>query len=254
MSNFSEITPYIKELASLSNSNNHILPEMYTKHHVYRGLRDLNGNGVVTGLTEISYIKAKEIAEDGSDIPCDGQLFFRGVNVRDFVSGFLKEDRFGFEEAAYLLLFSDLPNKEQLDSFNSTLAEYRALPSAFVRDMILKAPGQDMMNILSRSVLALYAYDDNPDDISVENVLRQSLQLIARFPLLSVYGYQSYQHFHKDQAQRSWIVAKHLQLCDGIIINSSCGIVGGKNGCCTVDSFNNFHINSFLYVGVLILA
>ncbi len=199
MSNYSEITPYIKELASLSNSNNHILPEMYTKHHVYRGLRDLNGNGVVTGLTEISYIKAKEIAEDGSDIPCDGQLFFRGVNVRDFVAGFLNEDRFGFEEAAYLLLFSNLPNREQLANFNSVLAEYRALPAAFVRDMILKAPGQDMMNILSRSVLALYAYDDNPDDISVENVLRQSLQLIARFPLLSVYGYQSYQHFHKDQ-------------------------------------------------------
>lgn len=193
---YSEITPYISSLADLSNRNNHITPEMYPQHHVNRGLRDMNGNGVVTGLTEVSRIKAKEICGDGTERPCDGQLYYRGINVRDLVAGFMNDDRFGFEEIIYLLLFSELPTKKELDEFSSELGEYRSLPTSFVRDMILKAPGRDMMNILSRSVLALYAYDENPDDISVANVLRQCLQLIAVFPLLSVYGYQSYQHYH----------------------------------------------------------
>ena len=193
---YSEITPYIRKLAELSNRSNGILPEMYAQHKVNRGLRDLNGNGVVTGLTEISNIKAKEKAPDGTDIPCKGELFYRGINVGDLVQGFLKDRRLGFEEAVYLLLFSELPDTEQLARFRETLSDYRSLPTSFVRDMILKAPGKDMMNILSRSVLALYAYDENPDDISVPNVLRQCLQLIAIFPLLAVYGYQSYQHYH----------------------------------------------------------
>ena len=193
---YSEITPYIRKLAELSSRSNGILPEMYAQHKVNRGLRDLNGNGVVTGLTEISNIKAKEKAPDGTDIPCKGELFYRGINVGDLVQGFLKDRRLGFEEAVYLLLFSELPDTEQLARFRETLSDYRSLPTSFVRDMILKAPGKDMMNILSRSVLALYAYDENPDDISVPNVLRQCLQLIAIFPLLAVYGYQSYQHYH----------------------------------------------------------
>lgn len=196
MKNYSEITPYIKELAALSNAGNKIKPEMYSEHKVNRGLRDLNGNGVVTGLTEVSKIKAKEILPDGTSVPCKGELFYRGVNVRDMVSALLKEDRFGFEEAVYLLLFSKLPNFCELSRFSDELATYRSLPTSFTRDMILKAPGKDMMNILSRSVLALYAYDENPDDISVENVLRQCMQLIAVFPMLSVYGYQSYRHYH----------------------------------------------------------
>ncbi len=183
-------------MAARSCENNGIRPEMYAENHVFRGLRDLNGNGVVTGLTEISQIKAKETAPDGTEIPCEGQLYYRGYNVRDLVRGFSDDHRFGFEEAVYLLLFSTLPNEKQLKSFSDTLSEYRSLPTSFVRDMILKAPGKDMMNVLSRSVLALYAYDDNPDDISVANVLRQCLQLIAMFPLLSVYGYQSFQHYH----------------------------------------------------------
>lgn len=193
---YSEVTPYIRELAELSARNNGIVPEMYAQHKVNRGLRDINGKGVVTGLTEISHIKAKEKAADGSEIPCAGQLFYRGINVQDLVQGFLKDCRLGFEETVYLLLFSELPNAEQLSRFRQTLSDYRTLPTSFVRDMILKAPGKDMMNILSRSVLALYAYDENPDDISVSNVLRQCLQLIAVFPMLSVYGYQSYQHYH----------------------------------------------------------
>ena len=197
---YSAITPYIAKMAEISNKNNGIESEMYLKHRVNRGLRDLNGNGVVTGLTEVSTIIAKKVGEDGEVLPCEGKLCYRGVNVRDLVDGFTKDDRFGFEETVYLLLFGQLPNESELKDFTKQLSNYRSLPKSFVRDMILKAPGKDMMNILSRSVLALYAYDDNPDDISVENVLRQCLQLIAMFPLLAVYGYQSYRHYHRGKS------------------------------------------------------
>ena len=200
MSNYSEITPYTRKLASLSDSGNGIKTDMYAQNHVYRGLRDINGNGVVAGLTEVSHIMAKDIDENGNSIPCEGRLFYRGIDIRDIVSGFLSDNRHGFEETVYLLLFSKLPAKEELEKFSSQLSAYRSLPPSFVRDMILKAPGRDMMNILSRSVLALYAYDDNPDDISTPNVLRQCLQLIAQFPLLAVYGYQSFQHYHNNNS------------------------------------------------------
>ena len=200
MKNYSEITPYIEELAALSCRNNTIAPDMYSQYHVNRGLRDMNGNGVVTGLTEISMVQAKEQGPDGQPVPCHGKLCYRGINVRDLVDGFIKEDRFGFEEVVYLLLFSKLPNREELERFKKELSEYRSLPTSFVRDMILKAPGKDMMNVLSRSVLALYAYDENPDDISVANVLRQSLQLISVFPMLAVYGYHSFQHYHQGKS------------------------------------------------------
>ena len=197
---YSEITPYLEEMAKQSSEHNGILPQMYEQYHVFRGLRDINGNGVVTGLTEVSRIKAKEKTPDGEEVPCEGQLYYRGINVRNLVDGFLKDKRFGFEETVYLLLFSELPNKTQLHRFCKELSAYRSLPESFVRDMILKAPGKDMMNILSRTVLALYAYDDNPDDISVPNVLRQCMQLIAELPLLGVYGYQSYRHYHCGQS------------------------------------------------------
>lgn len=196
MSNFSEITSYINELASMSTDNNGIMPEMYAQYHVNRGLRDINGNGVVAGLTEVSTIIAKKKDGEGNVVPCAGKLCYRGIDIHDLVDGFIADDRPGFEETIFLLLFSKLPTASELDEFVKVLSSYRTLPSSFVRDMILKAPGRDMMNILSRSVLALYAYDDNPDDISIPNVLRQCLQLIAQFPLLSVYGYQSYQHYH----------------------------------------------------------
>ncbi len=197
---YSEITPYIKELASLSDISNHIVSDMYTKHDVKRGLRDIDGNGVVAGLTEVSCIKAKTKDAEGNDIPCEGQLYYRGINVRDLVKGFVSDGRPGFEETVFLLLFSKLPTSDELKRFCEQLSFYRSLPPSFVRDMILKAPGKDMMNILSRSVLALYAYDDNPDDISTANILRQCLQLIAEFPLLAVYSYHSYQHYHKGQS------------------------------------------------------
>ncbi len=198
--NISDVNGYIKAMADLSCQNNGITTEMYGQRTVYRGLRDLNGKGVVTGLTEISDVCARVRLPDGTEVPCDGKLCYRGYNVRDLVRGFMNEGRFGFEEAVYLLLFSKLPNKDELKQFREVLAGCRTLPTSFVRDMILKAPGKDMMNILSRSVLALYAYDDNPDDTDVANVLRQSLFLISVFPLLSVYSYHSYRHYHMGQS------------------------------------------------------
>lgn len=195
-----ELTPYIKELADLSDNMNSITSDMYLEHNVKRGLRDLDGTGIVAGLTEISSIISKKVDANGIEVPCEGQLYYRGINIKDIVHGFLSDKRSGFEETIYLLLFSRLPNKSELADFKAQLAQYRVLPQSFVRDMILKAPGKDMMNILSRSVLALYAYDPEPDDISTANVLRQCLGLIAQFPLLSVYGYQSFQHYHNEKS------------------------------------------------------
>lgn len=197
---YSEITPQIHSLAEKSKRNNGITPEMYVENNVKRGLRDQNGNGVITGLTEISSIISKKKNAEGETVPCRGELYYRGINVKELSEGFLKEKRFGFEETVYLLFFSELPDKAELEEFKKIIADYRSLPPSFVRDMILKAPSKDMMNILSRSVLALYSYDDNPDDISVDNVLRQSLQLISMFPLLAVYGYHGYRHYHLNKS------------------------------------------------------
>ena len=150
-------------------------------------------------MTEISEINSKRIV-DGKAVPCEGELYYRGIKIEELVSGFIKEKRFGFEEAAYLLLLGELPDKDKLENFNSILANYRSLPTSFVRDIIMKAPSFDMMNTLARSVLTLYSYDNNADDTSIENVLRQSLQLIALFPLLSVYGYQAYDHYYNENS------------------------------------------------------
>ena len=163
-------TENLRRLAALSEERNGITPDMYTEHAVFRGLRDMSGNGVVTGLTEISTIKAKEKETDGTVHSCPGELYYRGYNVRDLVGGFSSENRFGFEEITYLLLFSSLPNKEELQLFEKMLTEFRSLPKSFVRDMIMKAPGRDVMNILSRCVLALYSYDDDPDNTSCGSV------------------------------------------------------------------------------------
>ncbi|MBQ7935548.1 MAG: citrate/2-methylcitrate synthase [Clostridia bacterium] len=192
---FSEITPQVRALADKCIKESAIDPALYVKYEVNRGLRDLKGKGVLTGLTEISDVRSSKIV-NGESVPCEGQLFYRGINVEDLVQGFVSEKRFGFEETVYLLLFGKLPTANQLNKFQKLLADYRSLPTGFVRDIILKAPSQDMMNTLARSVLALYSYDTNADDISIENVLRQCLQLIALFPMLSVYGYQAYSHYH----------------------------------------------------------
>ena len=189
--NYCDITPEIEALAAQSLQNSSIDAGDYVRYDVKRGLRDLNGKGVLAGLTEISDIIAKKMV-DGQEIPCDGKLYYRGIDVEKLVAGALKEGRFGFEETAYLLLLGRLPNAAELESFKNQLAYYRTLPGNFVRDVILKAPSQDIMNSLARSVLNLASYDERCDDISLPNVMRQCLQLIALFPVLSVYGYQAY--------------------------------------------------------------
>lgn len=193
------ITDEILELSKLSTESTYIDAELYSKYEVKRGLRDVSGKGVLAGLTEIAEVRAYTICE-GDLIPCEGKLFYRGIDIEDIVSGFINENSFGFEETCYLLLFGKLPTIEELNSFNKLLSEYRVLPPNFIRDIIMKAPSKDMMNTLSRSVLTLFAYDDYADDISIANVLRQSLQLIAVFPLLSVYGYQAFLHYHSNES------------------------------------------------------
>ncbi len=197
---YSEISPYIKELAELSCAANGIRPDMYSELNVMRGLRDINGKGVLTGLTEISEVNSKRVGEDGIERPIPGELFYRGISMPQFVDGFEADGRFGFEECVYLLLFGKLPTADELGKFTNQLSEYRTLPPSFVRDMILKASSPDMMNMLARCVLALYSYDENPDGIDIPNVLRQCLQLIAQFPMLAVYGYHSYSHYHNKRS------------------------------------------------------
>ncbi|MBO6112657.1 MAG: citrate/2-methylcitrate synthase [Lachnospiraceae bacterium] len=191
---YSKVTPEIEILAEKARQSMLIDSEAYKKYDVKRGLRDINGKGVLAGLTHISDIQAVKIV-DGQSIPTDGNLYYRGYNIKDLVKGFEDEDRFGFEEICYLLLFDKLPDRVELQDFSRLLGSYRSLPKNFVRDVIMKAPSNDMMNTLARSVLTLYAYDSNADDISVANVLRQGLQLISVFPMLCVYGYQAYSHY-----------------------------------------------------------
>ena len=194
---FSEVTPEIKELAKKCNKK--IDEELFAKYDVKRGLRKRNGEGVLAGLTDISMINAYTMI-DREIVPCEGKLYYRGIDIEDIVKGFIEEDRFGFEETAYLLLFGELPKKDQLKQFEGMLGEYRQLPTNFVRDIIMKAPSCDMMNTLARSVLTLFSYDDNASDISLPNVLRQCIQLIALFPVLSVYAYQAYNHYERGES------------------------------------------------------
>ena len=185
MSIYSELRPEIQALAQQCVSNSRIDPELYTRFDVKRGLRDLNGKGVLTGLTNISEIvSSKEV--DGKSVPCEGKLYFRGYDVEELIRRQPATDSFGFERTAYLLLFGQLPEEGQLKEFCGLLSFYRTLPTSFVRDIIMKAPSSDMMNTLARSVLTLYSYDEDAEDISIPNVLRQCMQLIALFPLLSV--------------------------------------------------------------------
>ncbi len=187
------ITPEVAILAEKCVNNSRIDPQLYIDHKVNRGLRDLNGKGVLTGLTEISDIISKKNI-DGVETPCEGELYYRGYRVEDLVSGMQTDNRFGFEEIIYLLIFGQLPTEAELVDFKKVLFSYRPLPNNFIRDIILKASSTDLMNSLARSVLSLYPYDANPDDTSIPNVLRQCLQLIARFPQLAVYGYHAYNY------------------------------------------------------------
>ncbi len=173
--------------------------ELYTTHKVFRGLRDLNGVGVVAGLTKISTIDATKIV-DGKRVPCEGKLYYRGIDVEDLCHGFLNENRMGFEESAYLLLFGKLPSAEELAQFEKLLAKCRSLPKNFVRDVIMKASGKDMMNSLSRGILTLASYDKYADNTEISNVLRQSVLLISVMPMLAVYSYHSFNHYTNNKS------------------------------------------------------
>jgi citrate synthase len=170
-------------------------PGVYSKYNAKRGLRNEDGSGVLVGLTEIGEVHAY-VFDDNEKIPVEGRLIYRGLDIDDIVNGFINEDRFGFEETVYLLMFGDLPNKTQLADFTQVLGHYRKLPEDYVRDNILKAPSMDVMNKLARLVLVKYSYDSNPDDISIKNLFRQSIDLIASFPLMACYGYQAKSHYH----------------------------------------------------------
>lgn len=189
----------LSQMVDICQRNYCIDTELYQKYDVKRGLRDINGQGVRAGLTNISNVSASAIV-DGVSVPAEGKLFYRGIDVEDIVSGFEAENRFGFEETVYLLLFGELPDRAALTAFERMLAENRPLPTTFTRDVIMKSPSDDMMNTLARSVLTLYSYDSNPNDLSTKNVLRQCIQLIAQFPSLAVYGYQAYSYYKNDES------------------------------------------------------
>jgi len=185
---------FFDALTVKAENNNRIDPADFDRYHVMRGLRNKNGTGVLVGLTEIANVHGYTLV-DNKKVPAPGKLYYRGIDLEDIVRGFQAENRRGFEETAYLLLFGELPNLDQLCAFNEMLDANRYLPKDFTENMILKIPSRDIMNKLQRSVLVLYSHDDNPDDTSVRNVLRQSIQMIARFPTIISYGYQAKAHY-----------------------------------------------------------
>ena len=193
-----------------------IEPELYDKYNVKRGLRNNDGTGVLVGLTEVGDVHSYKMV-DGKKIPVEGQLCYRGYDVNDLVNNAESEGRFGFEETCYLLLFGELPSKEMLDNFNELLADFRALPYGFTEDMILKAPSKDIMNKLTRAVLASYSYDKNPDSTDIDNVLRQCIELIARFPTMVAYGYQAKIHYHDNESLYIHNPQPHLSTAENIL-------------------------------------
>lgn len=189
----------LNEFSRMTEKSSLINPELYRKYEVKRGLRDLDGKGVLVGLTEIGEVQSYML-DKGEMVPGPGRLIYRGYDIVDLVKGFSGDDSYRFEETAYLLLFGQLPNQNAQKDFQQLLANYRSLPEDFARKMILNAPSKDIMNALARSVLALYSFDDNPDDTSVTNVLKQCIRLIACFPSLAVYGYQAFSHYHGNES------------------------------------------------------
>ena len=212
-----KVTPEIEALTTICEDHSKMDVSLYAKYDVKRGLRDINGKGVLAGLTQISNIVSSK-EEDGKSVPCEGELYYRGINIEELTKGFLQEKRFGFEEATYLLLFGTLPTQQQLDDFCKILGDQRCLPRNFVRDVIMKAPSRDMMNTLSRSVLTLYSYDTNPEDISLPNVLRQCINLISIFPMLSVYGYQAHRHYNQNKSLYIHHPKKELSTAENILL------------------------------------
>lgn len=190
----------LKKLSEMCSSADNVFDkDLYQKYDVKRGLRDLNGQGVVAGLTDISEIRASR-KEGDNIVPIEGELYYRGYKIEDLIEGCIRENRFGFEETVYLLLTGKLPSADALSEFKSLLASFHTLPKNFVRDIIMKSPSDDMMNTLIRSVLSLFPYDERANDTSIENVLRQSLQLIAVLPIFSVYSYSANLFYKKEDS------------------------------------------------------
>jgi len=185
--------------SELAEKNGRIDQELYGKYNVKRGLRNSDDTGVLVGLTDIGEVHAY-IIDENEKVPVEGQLFYRGLNIADLVRGFQSENRFGYEECCYLLLFGELPNRKQLEEFEDLLARHRELPEGFSMDMILKAPSKDIMNNLARSILASYGFDSNPDDTSIKNVINQSICLIARMPTMAAYSYQAMEYYHNKKS------------------------------------------------------
>lgn len=190
-----QLEQYYERSAQVIDRDSYYSPDLYTKYNVKRGLRNEDGTGVVVGLTEIGDVQAYTF-ENGIKIPQEGKLIYRGIDVSEFVEACMKENRFGFEECAYLLLFGQLPKQEQLEEFKKVLSYHRNLPEGFVRDIIMKAPSLNIMNKLASTILVAYSYDPNPEDTSVKNLFRQSIEIIARMPLLAAYAYQAKSHYH----------------------------------------------------------
>ena len=212
-----KVTPEIEELTNICLDNSKMDVSLYGQYDVKRGLRDINGVGVLAGLTQISNVVSSDII-DGVKTPCDGRLYYRGINVEKLTQGFLSENRMGFEEVAYLLLFGNLPNEEQLNHFKTILKQQQSLPKNFVRDVVMKASNGDIMNAMQRCILTLYTYDSKPEDISAENVLRQSIEMIAKLPLIAVYSYHSYRHFRRDETLFIRNPQKGLSLAENILL------------------------------------
>ena len=207
---------FLKELRLLAETNNFIPIELHKQYNTKRGLRNNDGTGVLVGLTRIGDVVGYYF-EDGKKMPMEGRLFYRGIDVEDIVNGFQTDNRFGFEETSYLLLFGKLPDAPQLKKFDELLGSHRELPEGFAEDMIFKAPSIDIMNKLARSVLASYSYDEDPDNISVENVLRQCIELIARFPSFIAYAYQAKCHYHNGESLHIHYPQEELSTAENIL-------------------------------------
>ena len=209
------INDYSKKQADMCIDNDSIPKALYTDYGVKKGRREENGQGVLTGLTNISSVRAFDVI-DGEKVPCDGELLYRGYDVTKLVKG-AGDKRFIFEESAYLLLFGELPDATQLEEFRHIIANCMELPTNFTRDVIMKAPSADIMNSMTRSILTLASYDDRKDDLSIENVLRQSIQLISTFPMLAVYGYHAYNHYERDDSMYIHRPDKELSLAENFL-------------------------------------
>ena len=219
MINLDEMGSLKTSMESLQETllNNHrIDPNLYIEYDVKRGLRDSAGKGVLTGLTEISDVNAYDLV-NGRKIPAEGSLYYQGYNIYDLVNG-LEGHKFGFEETIYLLLFGQLPSEKELEMFKEVMAQFETLSGRFVRDVVMKASNADIMNSMQRCILTLYTYDSRPEDISAENVLRQSIELIAKLPLIAVYSYHSYRHFRKDETLFIRNPQKDLSLAENILL------------------------------------